>query len=464
MNLIILIIGMVIYLTVSFAIGFWKSKKVNLEGFVASKNTMSSTTILLSVIGTVVGGGIFFAVSQIGFETGVLGYIIGLMYIPAFIILGLAIPKIRSFFQKTRCLSVIDLIDTRYKHKGLSFITSLVVFFIYFFAIASQFLILGLFLNYFVGIKLVYSIMIICVVLAFINIFIYSVFGGIKKDIFTDIFQVLLIFLGTIFIAFLVFKPNFTIAIINLPQTYFTGLGYGALFLVGVILFTIPIMFLRPDFWQRIVATKNSNAAKKAFFIAGPIIFVFYVIFTRIGMYAKAIGITNSQLSALTLFSQSFTGIVYTIIILAFLAAVMSSTDTVLNVASIGFARMFNRKKWALYISEGKHSGYLLKFIKLSVFIVGLSSFIIAALMPDVVNLLIAGLSAVMILAPAIIAMLFSKKIYPNAAFFSVLLGFISFIALLFLSPKIAFVPATFISVITYFIVRIFDKKNYLNK
>lgn len=453
METLLLIIGVIAYLIISIFIGLWKSKGINLADFIASKNSIGFWAILLSLIGTIVGGGMFFAVGQIGFEAGILGYIIGLTYIPAFILMGLAIPKIRNFFKNKNYLTLIDLIDGEYKNKKTTFAFAIVNFFIYFFMLAAQFLVLGTFLNYFAGIKLTYSILLIAMIIAGLNIIIYCVVGGIRKDIATDIFQMIMVSLGSLFLIFLLFKPSTWANISTLPKTYFTGLGYGSIFLIGAIIFLIPLLFVRLDFWQRIIAAKNEKIAKKAFFIAGFLSFLFYFIFTTIGMYAKGLGIEGAKIATLNTITQVFTGIPFVIIILAFLAAVMSSADTMLNVATVSFSRMFKRKIWHKYLETQEHSKYLLRIVKVSALLIGLFSVIIAFLIPNIVDLLVASFSSLLILAPATFALLFSKKPNSNAAFYSIVLGFITFLILFIFIPKEAFVGGIIISILTYFIV-----------
>ncbi|PIX88492.1 MAG: hypothetical protein COZ30_00670 [Candidatus Nealsonbacteria bacterium CG_4_10_14_3_um_filter_36_16] len=453
MESLLLITGIVAYIIISFLIGFWKSKGINLAGFIASRNSIGFWAILLSLTGTIVGGGMFFAVGQIGYEAGIIGYIIGVCYIIAFTLMGLEIPRIRKLFENKNYLTLIDLVDGEYKSKKTTLAFAIVNFFIYFFVLAAQFLVLGIFLNYFAGIQLTYAILLIAMVVAGLNIIIYSVVGGIQKDIATDVFQMIVVFVGSLLLVSLLFKPVTWTSISTLPTTYFTGLGYGAVFLIGAIIFLIPLIFVRLDFWQRILAAKNEKVARKAFFVAGPLTFLFYFIFTTVGMYAKSSGIAEAKTATLGLITQTFSGLAFAIIILAFLAAVMSTADTALNVASVSFSRLFKRKTWHRYLESQEYDRELLKFVKISALLIGVFSVITAFLIPNIVDLFVAAFSAVLILAPATFALLFSKKPNSNAAFYSIALGFLVFLLLFMFIPKEAFVAGILVSILTYFIV-----------
>ncbi len=455
----LLLTGVAIYLIISFIIGLWKSRGVNLAGFIASKDSIGFWSILLSLVATIVGGGMFFAVGQIGFEAGIVGYIIGFCYIIGFTLMALAIPKIRNFFKDKNYLTLIDLVDEKYKSKRTTIAFAVVNFFIYFLILAGQFLVLGTFLNYFSGLGLTYSILLIAMIVAGFNIIIYSVVGGIRKDIATDVFQMILVFLGSLLLISLLFKPGTWASISTLPSTHFTGLGYGIVFLVGIVLFFIPLLFVRLDFWQRILAAKNEKIAKKAFFIAGFLTFLFYFIFTTIGMYAKSFGITEAKIATLDLIAQTFSGLPFVIIVLAFLATVMSTADTILNVAAVSFSRLFKRKTWHNYLENQEGDKQLLKFVKISALLIGVFSVIIAFLIPNIVDLFVASFSAILILAPATFALLFSKNPNSKAAFYSIVIGFIVFLILFVFIPKESFVPGVIASVLTYFIVSKLSKK-----
>ena len=459
MESLLLIIGVIAYIIISFAIGLWKSKGINLAGFIASRNSIGFWPILLSLVATIVGGGMFFGVGQMGYEAGIIGYVIGACYIVGFILLGLAIPKIRKLFENKNYLSMIDMVDGEYKSHKTTIAFAIVNFFIFFFILAAQFLVLGTFLNFFAGVQLTYAILLVAMVVAGLNIIVYSIVGGIKKDIATDVFQMIMIIVGSLLLISILFKPTTWTSISTLPAIYFTGLGYGAVFLIAAVIFFIPLIFVRFDFWQRILAAENEKVARKAFFVAGPLTFIFYLIFTTIGMYAKSSGIPDAKIATLGLITQSFSGAFYVIIILAFLAAVMSTADTALNVASVSFARLFKREKWTKYLETKEHDKDLLKFTKVSATIIGLCSVVVAFIIPNLVDLLVASFTALLILAPTTFALLFSKRPNATAAFYSMTFGFIVFIGLISFIPKEAFVVGVIVSILTYFIVNKLSKR-----
>lgn len=453
-----LIIWVGVYIIISFLIGLRKNKKTDLESFVASKNSMGFRAILLSLVGTIVGWAMFFGVGQIGYEAGIIGYVIWACYIVWFFLLWYSIPKIRKFFENKNYLSMIDVIDWEYKSPRTTIAFSIVNFLIFFFILAAQFLVLWTFLSFFIKLDLTYSILLVAMLVAWLNIIIYSIVWWIKKDIMTDVFQTIMIIIWTAIIWTIFFNPDTRQSISSLPKMYFTWLGYGPIFLIAAIIFFIPLIFVRFDFRQRILAAKNNKTTKKAFYRAWPIIFIFYFIFTSIWMYAKSSGIIDSKMATLEIISQSFWWITYVIIILAFLAAVMSTADTALNIASVSFSRLRQRKQRSKYLDTKANDKKLLTFVKISSALIWLLSVLVAYLIPDLVDLLVASFTALLILAPTVFALLRGKKPNAKAAFYSITLWFIVFIALTWFIPKESFVAWIIVSIITYFLVKKFSK------
>jgi Na+/proline symporter len=137
----------------------------------------------------------------------------------------------------------------------------------------------------------------------------------------------------------------------------------------------------------------------------------------------------------------------------------MSTADTALNVASVSFARLFKREKWTRYLETKEHNNELLKFTKISAAIIGLCSVFVAFIIPNLVDLLVASFTALLILAPATFALLFSKKPNATAAFYSITFGFVIFIGLIAFIPKESFVAGIIVSILTYLIVNKLSKK-----
>ena len=463
----IIILTVLLYFVASFIIGIWQTRRINFQRFVAARNTTNFIPLLFTLLGIIVGGGMFFTVGQIGYEAGITGYVVGISYFIGFVIIGFLVPIIRRIASKKNYLTLIDLIEDKYEKQAtrkvsLSHLFAFINFLIFFFMLAAQFVVLGIFLKYFFGIHLYQGVMLAAGMIAVFDILIYSVVGGIQKDIATDVLQVSLIILGSIFITLLFIRSS-TWSIINtLPSTYFTGMGYGPLFTLGAIIFLAPAFLVRLDMWQRIITAKTTKTAQWAFFAAAPLTLFFYFLFTNVGMYSKAIGAPQANVATLWMLSKLFTDYRYALIIVAFLAAVMSSADTFLHVASISFVKFLKKGLWYRYThqenptNEGKS---LLRRLRLSTLGIGLSAVIITFLLPNLVDLFISAFSMLLICAPAVLAAIFSEKPNEKAAFHSMLWGFTLSFGLIWFIPKIAFVPGIILSLSIYFVLRRYPKR-----
>ncbi|MBM3282743.1 hypothetical protein FJY90_00680 [Candidatus Gottesmanbacteria bacterium] len=471
MNPIFLLITVVVYFIISFIIGLIRTRNITMEQYVVTKNTNSFIPLLFSILGIIVGGGMFFGVSQIGYEAGITGYIVGFSYLVGFLIMGSLVPMIRKLGSGKNYLSLIDLIEDRFKKDkerrfSIAHLFALINLLIFFLMLAAQFVVLGTFLHYFFGLGLYKAILSVTVVIAIVNVIVYSVFGGYPKDIATDVFQFIIILCGAILILLAFSDVTTWKPIATLPNSYFNGIGYGWSFTVGAIVFLGPALLVRVDLWQRIFSAKTEKVARSAFIVAAPLSLFFYVLFTTCGMYAKAIGVQSSGLVAMEVFPKLFPDVRYIIVMVSFFAAVLSSADTFLNIAGISFVKAIRRKQWQQFTESGYQTNLgkpLLRLAKLSVFIIGLLSVVITFILPDIVELFTGAFALLMVATPAILNALFSEKPNEKAAFHSMLWGFLVSLVVYPLIPKTAFLPGFVISAIVFFVIRHKTKEQISN-
>ena len=467
MNQTSLIATIGVYFVISFLIGLTRTRNITMERFVVTKNVNGFFPLLFTLLSIIVGGGMFFAVGQIGYEAGITGYIVGFSYLLGFLIMGLLVPVVRRLGKGKNYLSLIDLIEDRFgeapKRKfGIPHLFGIINFIIFFFMLAAQFIALGAFLQYFFDIKLYQAIMFVAVGIAVFNVIIYSVVGGYPKDIATDVFQFFLVLCGTALILFVFLDVTVWEKITTLPDNYFSGIGYGPLFTIGAIAFLGPTFLVRMDLWQRVFSAKTEGVARSAFIVAAPITLFFYLLFTTCGMYAKALGVPDSSLATMEVIPMLFSDFRYTIVIVAFFAAVLSSADTFLNIAGVSFVKVVKKKQWQQFIESDYSTDKgrpLLMFARLSALIIGLVSVAIAFLFPNIVNLFTGVFALLLVSTPAILNALFSEKPNEKAAFHSMLWGFLVSTVIYKFMPKTAFVPGFIVALIVFFIIQHQSKK-----
>jgi Na+/proline symporter len=151
--------------------------------------------------------------------------------------------------------------------------------------------------------------------------------------------------------------------------------------------------------------------------------------------------------------TKLFSGTLYSVVLFGVFAAVMSSADSFLNVASINFSKLIFSKKWEKYGDNNQSEKSLLASTKTIVVIVGIISIIIALIVPDIVDLFVASFSLILILLPATISAIFFDRPNSRKAFYSILGGFLTFGAIFMFFPglrKMAFFPALLLSILLY--------------
>ncbi|MBP9032488.1 MAG: hypothetical protein KBG29_01255 [Pseudomonadales bacterium] len=415
--------------------------------------------ILLSTIGTIVGGGMFLAVGQIGFEAGVTGIVIGVAYVVGFSLLGVFAPTFRRVLESHKADTLIELLEACYSRRvAIQF--SVVSAAMYFFLLAGQFVALHEFAVYAQALCAHTWMPWALVGLGAGSMLVYPVIGGLRKDISTDIVQVLLVVFGTLVLVrgFLA-DPLSGSMWGKLPTEHLSGMGspdkgYGILFLVGVLIF-VPGMFLvRNDLWQRIRASRDATRLKSTFIAAGVVSCLFYVVFTLIGMWAQATGTSQAKTATLDMMVRSVQDpVILGLVVGAFFAAILSSADTFINNASGFLARVCFPGAWER--REQKEGDRTLiiwsRSFAIAVTIVGALLGWVAA---DIVDLLVGAFSLLLIYLPVVLGTFVPAWRNERSAFVSPAAGVAVFVALFFLwNAKMAFAPAVLISITLFAVI-----------
>ena len=139
-------------------------------------------------------------------------------------------------------------------------------------------------------------------------------------------------------------------------------------------------------------------------------------------------------------------GWIISVLSIAFIGAVVSSLDSLLNMTSIALVRT---KEPGEKASESITP--LINLKKASILIIVLAAIIIALFSNNIVDVFVAAVSFVMVIAAPILHILFDNVPDKKGAFYSIVIGSILLLTLWFFIPKYAFVPASVIGWIIYF-------------
>lgn len=417
-----------LYVALSLAVGVWKLRSKDYGDFVAGRNSINKYAVSLSITGTVIGGGMFFAVAQMGYEAGIAVLVLPISYLLGYLLLSVAVPAIKNSLRTADVYTLFDVVRLRMKDTGrlansYLFLLCLVTFGMYFFMLSAQFRIIADFYIGVLGLSSTYAWFLSLVVIGGTTL-IYSVVGGIRKDIATDVFQMVIVLAGLVtLVVFMLTDAQ--VSFEGLPTNFYNFTGYGVLFPIGVILFFSPAFVGRFDYWQRVIAARTSREAKFSLWFSIPLICFAYVVCCLIGMGARTLApdIESSQ-AAVWFISNVLPSGVSAVVILAFYAALMSTSDTLLNVSAVSLTSVFE-----LLAPNRASSLRTLRCIRVMTLVIGLGASLTILLATDAVDLIIGGFSSIVIITPGLLVILLSRKPSAVLVTLSLSLGYASFLA-----------------------------------
>lgn len=446
------IIGVTLYFCLNLIIGFFGFRKMSDEQVTTAKNQTGFINLTITLISTIVGGGMFLGVAEMGYNGGLIFLGVGFVYLFGSILLGLYAPYIRKFLNNIQANNLFELLEKCYPEragiisiKNCFAIASFIVFFL---MLAVQFVGIAIFYSYFTKTtaNLDTNAILVASGIGIITTIVYSAFGGFKKDILTDVVQFIFIIIGIITLyLFSNFHHNIISTLQNLPASDYSLKGkYNFIYLLGILLFVAPSFFTRYDIWQRIITAKTDKVATSAFITSGILALIFFCLFGFIGLYAKGLGISNGTFSALEVINNELGPIPFTISILAFFAAVMSSADTFLGVASLSLSNLIHKDFNGKTNSRKTYRAYAI--------LIGVISSILALFSRNIVDLFSISFGILMVFIPTIYAAMFVKHPSLRKAKWSIIIGLILFVIAAIFRPTESFIVAMVSSVITYFL------------
>ena len=446
-----IIIATVAFIAVNLSIAVFLQRRTDSESFISSAGSVGVFPLALSISGTVIGGGMFFAISQMGYDSGNAFLALPAAYVVGYFLLARLLPRAMELLRESGGHTLYDLLEYRLgsgQRRWRELFLKLVAgtnLLIYFFSLAGQFVVLADFFQVAVDFSKINAWLMSLVVVGVTTV-VYSVFGGVRKDIATDIFQVTLVTVGLVIIAYPLVRAGST-PYQALPPEFFNLTGMGIAFPIGVIAFFSLIFVGRYDYWQRMIAARGLSHAKRALWWSLPLSVIAYVVFGALGMYARGAGVaTTGSVAATTALQALLPSGLYLFVIIAMYGAVMSSADTLLNVSGLSVAELRGRLR-----SQSLGNRERLRTVRLSVLFVGVAASLVYFAIPDIVDLLVGAFSALTILSPCVIYVLFSRR--PSATVSSVALiaSLTVFLALFLMLPSlrsVAFIAGTLIAVV----------------
>ena len=427
-------------------LGFRERAKISLDDYWVNNRSTGTFSVTATMNSTFIGASAIFALAGLALEAGFAVFFIGLSFIFYLILFGIFLaPRIQTLGVKEKIYTFPQALGLRYGRRLqlLSAILSLIVYGLF---MGVQFLAIGGLVSLFTDISLIAATIVGGLV---ITAYVYA--GGLRADIRTDILQFLvMLLLVLVFVPLLVIKGGGLEAISNLSNNYLFGFEFlppaviiAAFFLIG------PTMFASLDVWQRALASRTPQVAKRGMIWAAIFMIPFFLMAALIGIFG---GIIYPNVEVNSLIFKTLTGTLPSVLLgvglAGFFAAVMSTADSFLLILSQTIVNDIYRKN----MSPEK----VLHHSRLYSLGLGILALIAAIILLDLVTVAVSAVSLQVVMVPAAIGLFFWKRSTATAAFWSIIIGSITtVVALPFLSEQ-SFLPGFVASAVVFVALSLF--------
>lgn len=458
-----MVFWMAVYLLVVLVLAFRHIRNSEPETYLVNNRNTSLIPLIFTTLATFVGGGTSIGLIAMGYSSGFAAIGIGIAYVAGFILMMRYAGKIRDDGARDKIYSFPQFLISKYSsavgssklfRRLFSSVVNGVNIFIFFFLLSAQFVGMASLLKF--GFGLGYQT---AAIVSAVIVIVYTAIAGLSGVIYTDMIQFVVIVLLILF-NFVpgIWQDTAAFTRLNeLPANMLDGTFYGVSFLVGLLLFLSPSVLVRMDIWQRMLAAKNAQTARRASFWSGMGMLPFYIIFPLVGMSVRLVqgGDINPNDAAYIFLHAHGTPFFLAFAVTGLLAALMSSGDSFLNIISISAVRDFqgwrNQPQTDVVKSQ--------RLIRWATILFGGIALVLALLLPDIVDLMVVGIGTIVIFVPTTLMALHNKhpEKYAVSAMWSVLLGFVvnviffvwGVISPAQFEPKSSFIPAFIVALLT---------------
>lgn len=446
------LIIVIIYLVLLFVVGIVVGLKETAEDFLILSRKAKAYLVLFSVVSSWVGIGTIVGTAAGGFDTGIsVGFLAVTSALIGVVSVVLLAPTIKKFGDKFKAHTLGDFFRVRYSKKN-QFLVGGIIILAYFLMTATQFTGLSMLLQLWTNLSFEITILI-----AALTTITYTAFAGIKSDFYTDIVHfwvMVLVLFGILFPIVLRSVGGFG-ALGNLPSSYFNPFSFGGITLfIGGIIFGIGASLISMEIWQKIYASENIKAARRALAMSILLIIAFYALAMFFGMATKILypSLPNRDMAIFTLMKNQLPTGFLGLGVAAFLAVFISSVNTTIMVITASLTKDFYKGA----INPAANDKQMLKAGRILTIAAGLAGLIFAYLVRDILTLSTTALLMLLVFLPAIFGGFFWKRATATASFYSILLGFICALFLLPKMPTTAFVPGFLVSLIMFVVLSFF--------
>ncbi len=354
-------------------------------------------------------GGIF-GVTAIAFKKGIYNFLTqGIFWYVAYIIFAFFLVK---RIKASNAVTLPEMIGQMFGKKA----AKLSAIFNFFNLVPIAYAIsLGLFIQGIFGGNLSIGI-----ILGVLFVLIYSLYGGFRAIVFSDLIQFFVMCLGVLLVVVFSVGQFGGISFLrsNLPETHFSWFGGGTFFSTLIWGFIALSTLVDPNFYQRCFAAKSTKVARRGILISTGVWLVFDICTTAGAMYARAVIPEAKPGTAYLIYAvQVLPPGLRGFILAGILATILSTLDSYIFTAGTTISYDLLPKKWRL--------GGIIKH-HLGVVFVGVIAVLMSFMFKGDIKAVwktLGSYSAACLLLPVMFGQIFPKKISDNQFVFSCLLG-----------------------------------------
>ncbi|NMB83194.1 MAG: sodium:solute symporter family protein, partial [Ignavibacteria bacterium] len=375
LDIVIIVFFFVSLLLIGYLSGS-KKKITGKEEFLLNNRNVGLLLFILTNVSTWYGG--ILGVGEFTYRSGILSWVTqGLpYYIFAIAFAFMFAPKIRS----ASLFTIPDKLEQTYG-RTVGLITAVLIFILV--SPAPYILMIGSLIKLIFGIDLIWSL-----ILSTLLSSAYLIKGGYRSDLYTDVLQFFVMFIGFMIIVFVSFTEVGGIGYLKttLPETHFSISG-GAFPLYLIVWFLIALWtFADPGFHQRCYAAKSGSVAKWGIIISIFFWILFDFLTTTTGLFARA-ALPNLEnpvfafpLYAEKILGNGLKGIFYS----ALFATIISTSNSFLFISGTTFGKDLVSK---FYSSSNQTEKKLILYVKLGIVISGIIAVILSYTIQSVIDL-----------------------------------------------------------------------------
>jgi len=376
----ITILFLVIYVLAMIIVGIWNRKSENSEDYFLASRKLPAWLLAITFIASWWGGGSAIDVVDHAHQNGLSSFwIYGVPVLVATALMLLFAKGIRN----VGTISQPQLMNQRYNSKVALMLTIFIVIFMVL-AATVQVIVMGRFFNAFFDMSYENG-----AILGTAIVLIYSLFGGFKGVVITDLLQFVFFLFTGIFLFYLAYtkaggmEAVKSVAEINGKEGYtsfFNNVGDN---LAYVITFGTSWM-IQANVWQRISAAKKATDARKMMLFSFIAFIPLYLMVTYTGMFSSVFYETVPEGGIVpNMISEVSSPVLSAILFVGLSAAIMSTMDSLINTGALSLTVDIYQK----YINPKVSPKKSVVIARLSTFLMALLALLIALRIQSVLKI-----------------------------------------------------------------------------